>query len=384
MSVYDVLVIGAGPAGAAVSTILARQGYRVLLLEKSHFPRPKLCGEFLAPECRPILQRLGALDHALRAGARPISRWKLIALDERSVEIPMEWITRDSKPALGLSRARLDWILLDCARQAGVEVREGVMVAPRIQRKDYGFEIEATSGGASGLRFFGSLVIDASGRNSGFHTMVQPDASGSSSDRLFGCKIHLRELEGLGDLGELFFFSNGYGGLSNIEDGQTNLCFMTTEATLREAKGDRGRLLDLTMRSNPVARRRLQGLEFTSSWLGTGPITYGRRRATQGLLTIGDAFAFIDPFTGSGIFLALKGGELAAEVVDRAFTEGRRSPEEITRRYHAEYRTMFGPRFRISTALRGFAFGPRLRNVAAHVLTHHPSILKLVAQSTRI
>lgn len=380
MTVYDVLVIGAGPAGAAVSISLAQKGYQVLLLEKSHFPRPKLCGEFLAPECRPALDRLGVLNRIHEAGARPIVRWKLIALDGRNVEVPMSWISGNDSPALGLSRARLDQILLEQARESGVDAREGVLVAPRLRPEGNDFVIDASEAGKGGLEFRASLVIDASGRNSVFRAKATADRA---SARLFGCKIHMQELAGLEELGELFFFRNGYGGVSNVEDGRTNLCFLTTEATLREAKGDRERLLDLTLRSNPAGRVRLQGAEFSGSWLGTGPITYGRRPSTPGLLTLGDAFAFIDPFTGSGIYLALRGGELAADVVHRAFTEGRRAPEEITRNYLTEYRSMFGLRFKASTALRGFAFQPKLRNFAAHVLTHHPSILKLMAQSTR-
>src|SRR5262249_56021143 len=104
-------------------------------------------------------------------------------------------------------------------------------------------------------------------------------------------------------------------GRAAVENARTNLCFITTEATLRETKGDREKLLDLTMRANPAARRRLRNAVIDGEWLGTGPITYGRRRPIPGVISIGDAGAFIDPFTGSGILLPLATGELPAPTI---------------------------------------------------------------------
>src|SRR5215831_13681260 len=134
-------------------------------------------------------------------------------------------------------------------------------------------------------------------------------------------------------VGELFFYSDGYGGLSDIENDRTNLCFITTEATLREARGDREKLLELTLRSNPAARRRLHNAVIEGDWVGTGPITYGRRRAIPGVISIGDAGAFIDPFTGSGILLALRSAEIAAEVIHQAIHEGVSDVGAIVKRY---------------------------------------------------
>src|SRR5262249_38727584 len=149
----------------------------------------------------------------------------------------------------------------------------------------------------------------------------------------FGCKIHLRAVEGLRGIGELFFFRDGYGGMSDVGKNRNNLFFITTEATLREAKGDREKILDLTMRSKPAARSRLRGGAVDGEWLGTGPITYGRMEPAPGVISIGDAGAFIDPFTGSGILLALTSGEIAAEVIRQAFDEGIRDVDAIAQRF---------------------------------------------------
>ena len=117
---YDAIIIGAGPAGSSVSTLLAREGLRALLLEKSRFPREKLCGEFVTPDCLNVFDRLGVRELIFEAGAKIIDQWTLFAPDGRGVEVPMEWIADGHRHAIGISRARMDLILLECAREAGL------------------------------------------------------------------------------------------------------------------------------------------------------------------------------------------------------------------------------------------------------------------------
>jgi len=389
---YDVIIIGAGPAGSTVSTLLAREGHRALLLEKSWFPREKLCGEFITPECLNVFDRLGVSERMFDAGAKTINQWMLFAPNGRGVRVPMEWIADGHKHAIGISRARMDLILLDCAREAGVDVREGFHVSPRLRRENGMGVIEGKTDGAIIERFSAPAVIDASGRNGVFSNPINragrvdrapQQPSRFEGSRLFGCKVHLRAVEGIRGIGELFFFRDGYGGLSDVENGRTNLCFITTEATLREAKGDREKLLDLTMRSNPAAERRLRDAVIDGEWLGTGPITYGRRRPIPGVISIGDAGAFIDPFTGSGILLALSSGELVANVISQSFAEGVSDVDAIAKRYDQLHRARFGWRFLACALLRAVAFNPAARNALVTALTRYQSLVKLMALSTR-
>jgi len=395
---YDVIIIGAGPAGSTVSTLLARAGLRALLLEKSRFPREKLCGEFITPECMNVFDRLGVRERIYDAGASIIKQWMLFAPDGRGVNVPMKWIADGRQHAIGISRARMDSILLERAREAGVDIREGFHVSPRLDRENGLSLIEGKADGETVERFSAPIVIDASGRNGAFSnptalaalaSLASPAAPAAQpaslfeGSRLFGCKVHLRAVDGMRELGELFFFRDGYGGMCDVENGRTNLCFITTEATLREAKGDRERLLELTMRSNPAARRRLRNAVIDGEWLGTGPITYGRRRPTPGVISIGDAGAFIDPFTGSGILLALSSGELAAEAISQAFSEGVSDVGVIAKRYDRLHHAKFSWRFRACAVLRAVAFSPTARNALVTAMTRWRPLTKLIAQSTR-
>lgn len=380
---YDVIIVGAGPAGSSAALLLAQQNLRVLLLEKSRFPRAKLCGEFLSPETLPIFARLGVQERLFAAGAQVINRWTLFAPDGRGIDIPMSWIAGAEGHAVGISRAAMDALLLDRAREAGVEVREGLHVSSQLAR-DGGLTIVTGKSGAHAERFAARLVINAAGRSRLFTPTNQQRPSRLGESRVFGCKVHLRGVEGLDGRGELFFFRDGYGGMSHVEGGRTNLCFLTTERTLRAAKGDRQRLLELTLMTNPAARRRLSGATVDGEWLGTGPITYGRQPATPGVLSIGDAGAFIDPFTGSGMLLALSSGELAARVVRRVVAErGTVAAAMVIELYRRIHEVEFGTRLRASAALRALAFSPRARNLLAALLTRHATLARIVALSTR-
>ena len=384
MTDYDVIVIGAGPAGSTVSTLLSQKGHRVLLLEKSRFPREKLCGEFISPECLKIFERLGVSRRMFDAGAKSIRKWTLFSPDGRGMEVPMKWISDGESNAIGMTRAQMDWILLERAREVGVEVREGFHVSPRFNYRDGSGIVEGKIDGETTEFFSAPIVIDASGRNGAFSKQAHQQVSKFEGSRLFGCKVHLRGINDLQETGELFFFRDGYGGLCDVEGNQTNMCFITTEATLRAAKGDREKLLDLTMRLNPAARQRLEDAVINGEWLGTGPISYGRKHSIPGILAIGDAGAFIDPFTGSGILLALTSGELAATVINHSLATGVRRIDTIAKSYHELHRSLFGLRFRACELLRSLAFRPIARHPLVSLLSRHHSLMKLIALSTRL
>ncbi|MEW6213109.1 MAG: FAD-dependent monooxygenase, partial [Acidobacteriota bacterium] len=124
----DVIIIGGGPAGSTLATLLARSGISVLLLEEKRMPRHKVCGEFITPEAMPALERLEVADAIHRAGAQKITRLCLAASNGTKVETSIAEVSRGSQSALSLSRAKFDQILFEKAKHAGAICLEGVAV----------------------------------------------------------------------------------------------------------------------------------------------------------------------------------------------------------------------------------------------------------------
>ena len=122
---YDVAIVGAGPAGSSCAIRLAKKGLKVLLAEQKKFPRAKLCGEFISPECLGDFKELGVLDQMSISGGVSIARTVFYAPGGRSVTVPCEWLAAGSH-AMGLSRGLMDQVLLTHASVAGAEVLEEV------------------------------------------------------------------------------------------------------------------------------------------------------------------------------------------------------------------------------------------------------------------
>src|ERR671917_591687 len=131
---FDAIIVGGGPAGASAGLHLAASGARVLLAERERFPREKLCGEFISPECLENFARLGVMEEMSRGGGARVSETVFYAPSGRGVSVPSAWFGGRGGGALGLSRAEMDARLLARAREVGVTVfEEASLVAPSVE-----------------------------------------------------------------------------------------------------------------------------------------------------------------------------------------------------------------------------------------------------------
>ena len=408
MSNYDAIIIGGGPAGSSAAISLSRGGARVLVLEEKRMPRGKLCGEFITPECFPTLERLGVMHRMLAAGAKKVSRVSLVVANGKSVQTHISKISDDAAWAMSLSRARFDEILLDRAREAGAVCLEGVavkgsmLIAGAVQRVD---ALSLADG--SRVSFEAPLIIDASGRNSRLMVSKRERIAGRRGSRLYALKAHLKGVEGIGEQLELYFFPQGYGGLTLVEEGLVNLCFIIEESALNDAGGDPERVVQQTLMKNTVAAERMKGAEVVGKWYSAGPLTFGRRRlAHGGVIAIGDASGMIDPFTGTGIQIALRTGEMAAEAVFEATRATLTSTtsssrfaasapagngdfqnhsffDSVLEGYRRRYQQEFDNRMKVAGLLRTAAFSPPTARLVAGVLAHAPRLTSLMLKATR-
>ena len=406
MKNYDVIVAGGGPAGTSAAVHLATGGARVLLLEREKFPRAKLCGEFISPECLGHFARLGVLDEMKEAGGVRVGETKFFARSGRRVSVPSAWFGREAgggeaaAGALGLSRAEMDQRLLLRARAVGVEVLEEAQVA--------GLLFEA-AGRVRGVRvewqgemleLHAHVTIDATGRARALarrietakgSAWIEATARVSTPKRmpLVAFKAHLENTSGEERVCEIYFYRGGYGGLSRVENGLSNLCFIVAARDVRAQGSDAERVMREIVMSNTRAAETLRGARVRSEWLAVALESFGRRELVpaDGLLMVGDAASFIDPFTGSGMLMALESGELAGACVTRALPDLRRAGgtfASLAEDYRARYRERFGKRLRVCSWLRRAAFAPGLATEAGIVaLGASERMRRVLARATR-
>jgi flavin-dependent dehydrogenase len=305
----DAVVVGASLAGSAAATVLARAGARVALVDKASFPRPKSCGEMLSPDGVAALARLG-LDGAVRAaGAATIRRFSLVRPDGVRVD------GRLPAPALSLSRERLDLLVLDGARAAGAAAHLGEAVTAVEGSLGEGYAVRTT-----GPTLRARAVLGAWGRYSPLDGRLGRTFFGAPAP-LFGFKKFLRGGAGrrFEDRVVLHVFRGGYLGLSLVEEGRVSLGALTTPEVAKEAHGDFDRLLARLGGACPGLGADLEGLApEPGPALVSEPVHLGKREAALGgILLAGDAAGVVDPYTGSGMALALRTGEAAGALLGR-------------------------------------------------------------------
>jgi hypothetical protein len=269
----EVQVVGGGLAGSAAGLRALTHGASVTIVEKSRLPRHKVCGEFLSPEIREILTRLDCLDGFLALRPATIRRMTLhFGTREKRSEL--------TEPAFGLSRYAFDRFLFDTAVARGTRTIREMWTGPA--------DPEAN-------------IVLATGRKA-----VAP----AGRERLFGFKAHFTGP--VDDAVELFFFEGCYVGVSQVEQGITNVSGLAPERMLRACGFHPDELMS---RSRPLAER-LKPLSLAMPWLTVGPLVFSRsfhEWEAKGIYPAGDALGFTDPFTGSGMLSALLTGSMAGQ-----------------------------------------------------------------------
>ncbi len=383
---FDVAIAGAGPAGTSAAIQLASRGARVLLIEEKKFPRAKLCGEFISPECLAHFKRLGVMDQMSAAGGVSLSETIFYSRRGHSLAVPSEWF-KPGANALGLSRSEMDHQLLARAKNVGVAVSEEAHATLVLDGKKV-CGIRAKSGGVT--RDYEALItIDATGRTRALaRHLDRPRANRRKNIRpLVAFKAHLENTRVAEGVCEIYFYERGYGGLSGVEGGASNLCFIVAAKDVRRYDSDPEAVLREIVMKNSRAAYTLGEARALSPWLSVSLESFGRRTLVpaRGLITVGDAAAFIDPFTGSGMLMALESGQVAAEAITPhlPLLQQGFSFESLANDYQAEYTLRFQSRLRVSGLLRRAAFVPHLDEAAILFLGNSSRLRRKLAQATR-
>jgi flavin-dependent dehydrogenase len=297
---YDVAIIGAGVAGSCAAIELSRAGATVLLLEKERGPHHKVCGEFISGECLPALENLGVDFDAL--GSPPMHEVVLRA-GRASLSSTLPFGAR------GLSRLALDQRLVEEAENAGSHVATGVLVKRVVPvtgeptRSDPDFVIETSQ-----QTYVARQLFLATGK----HDLKSLQVRKGREAHAVGFKRHVKlsaaAMEALQDRIEFFIFSGGYAGLSLVEGGLANFCFILDRQIVQTVgSGWEPLLSELTRRNT-----RLQQLLDSATWqwrkpLAIANIPYGfvYQQTLPNVFVLGDQFSVIPSLTGDGMSQAV-------------------------------------------------------------------------------
>jgi flavin-dependent dehydrogenase len=375
----DVIIVGAGPAGSVLATLLAQRSIDALLLDKATFPRPKVCGDYLSPGTVRLLARLNLLGRAQEGGARRLSGMTIVSPDGTTftAAYPATAHSGGARPhALAIPRAILDALLLEHARRWGVKCLEGFQVTDLI----------GEDGRVCGVRGFGPqgpeayrarMVVGADGRNSVVARRLN----------LYRPHPRLRRMalvaycEGASDPADRGLISVGdraYCILNPIGASRINASIVLDQAAVQGWKGRLDELFDGRLPTFPAAATVLGTMRRAGPVRCLGPLAYrAGRTAAAGALLIGDAAGFYDPFTGEGVFHALQSAERAARCIAQSLASGRPTPALLAR-FDREQRRTLAARERLGAALQAIIRRPAIANASARFLLRHPPLADLL------
>jgi len=367
----DVLIAGAGPAGAIAALLLARAGLRVRLLDRATFPRDKLCGDTLNPGALDLLRRLGISADIERAGL-PIRG--MVVTGAGGVRVCGEY--GPGIRGVSLLRRDLDSMLVQHAVDAGASFEPGVLVQEPLVDE-----------GAGGVRVTGLKVVTCTGEVHDMPAALTIAADGRRSRVAFHLGLarhpdqprrwaiggYFDNATGGSPLGEMHIRCGRYIGVAPVPGGLTNACVVVS-APRAGALAEPAALLIASLRADPWLGERFADARLVSAPAVLGPLAVDTSAAgLEGLLLAGDASGFIDPMTGDGVHLAMRGAELAAGVALRLW-HGQLADGPAT--LACERRAAFASKWRMNRILRALIASPRAVGWAAHGARLCPALVR--------
>ena len=350
---FDVAIVGAGPAGASCASFCAAAGLRTLILEREKFPREKVCGDCINPACWPVLRRLEVADRVRNLPHGRLERVDFIGIAGRrlTIELPA-----GEEGEIAIKRSVFDHVLLDRALELGAEVETATVTAlfapdPRTEH----WEISAGE-----QKFRARTLVAADGRNSTIARLcgLLPAAT---KERI-ALQTHLPLPAGFENRVVLEFRPEGYSGQAPVNDAELNLCLVSIPSRMA------------TLRQWAEARF---ALPPRHAWRTITPLTRSPIPAGHpALFLVGDAARVVEPFTGEGIYYALASGELAARAIALQREGG--NPQDVAIAYSAAQAQLYRGRLWINRIARRAVLSPRVASAFLGAARFQPALLRLL------
>lgn len=368
---YDIVIVGGGLAGLALSIQCARAGYRTIVFERERYPFHKVCGEYVSLESWNFLEDLGV----------PLSDMQLPVISRLMVSAPNGKYLESPLPlgGFGISRYQLDHLLARIARQEGVALMEDTKVTNVVYRNN-GFVVFSSRGETEA-----KVVAGAFGRRSNLDAKWKRPFTQVKPNRLnhyVGVKYHI-ETAFPEDLIALHNFNDGYCGISRIENNQYCLCYLTTARNLRKCHNDIQAMEQQILQKNPFLQKIFTGARFLyQEPLTVSRISFNRKNQVENhVLMIGDAAGMITPLCGNGMSMALHGSKLAFEEI-RQFMEERITRYEMELQYTQQWERHFGRRLQAGRLIQRFFGSAPLSNLLITVVKPFPKFVAYLIGQT--
>jgi menaquinone-9 beta-reductase len=354
MELFDVAIVGGGPAGSSCAAFCALAGLRTLILEREKFPREKVCGDCLNPACWPVLRRLGMAERVRELPHGILSTVEFIAIGGRNIGVD---IVSGEESEIAVKRSLFDDLLLRRAGALGAHICEETTVSALSKRADNGGWRIETAGG----KIFGAgTLVGADGRNSTVARLC--NLLPRPSRERVALQAHIRLPADFGNRVVLQFLPDGYSGQAPVNHEELNLCLVSKPSDM------------------PALRRwaeRQFSLPRDHQWRTITPLTRAALApAREKLFLVGDAARVVEPFTGEGIYYALRSGELAAQAIVK-ITRGKCDIDPITE-YAKAHAAIYRGRLWVNQLSRAAVLTPRFASLFVHLARVQPSILRLL------
>lgn len=376
---FDSVIIGGGLAGCSAAIMLARKGHHVALIEAGTYPRAKVCGEFLSPECVTLFDRMGFLEHVHDLNPATICTVRITAPDGA------EWRGKFPAPALSLSRYALDQALVSYAIDCGITVFTETRVKDVTGGFDTGFTLTVQN--ADGLcEVRAASVIAAYGKRSNLDRTLKRDFFRQPQSYV-GLKQHFRGPLLPAHI-DLHVFHGGYCGISQVEDERTNVCLMVDQAIFQQVTVDSPNaiscFIDWMCADNPQLGAWLAAAEpLYPDWLSIAQVSLATKTPLEGdIFCAGDAAGMIAPLAGEGMAMALHSGMLAAHVLDEYLTH-QLDAGAAKRRYAEEWQRTFATRLRLGRTLQSIMLNPAILAPGLRLMSVFPTVGNWLVNHTR-
>lgn len=378
----QVIVVGAGPGGSSTAWHLAQLGLDVLLLDRAVFPRDKVCAEYLSPQASRILAAMGAMEQVDASGPAHLTGMRVRA--PNGCEIHGSFVARHGYRAfrdrgIAVRRSVLDAILVERAQAAGARLLERTRVTDVLRDatgRVSGVAVLDVDGVARELR--APLVIGADGLRSVVGRRLGLTRV-SRIPRRMAFVAHFRNVPGVSEVGEMHVERDGYVGIADVGHGLTNVALVVSARAARDTASDPDAMLDEWLASHAHLASRFAVSERIEPVRVTGPFASSSRRAwARGAALVGDAADFFDPFTGEGVYSALRGGELLAPFAAEASLADPSASARILAEYERARRTEFRGKWLVEKLIAGTVAVPALINHAARALSRRKEMADLL------